>query len=111
MTFLAHTPEPPYFAVIFSVKYSGQDSEAYGIMADRMFELVKEQPGFLGVESVHNAEGEGITVSYWESLESIKAWKREEEHKQAQKKGYETWYSEYHLRIAHVETAYGANDL
>jgi hypothetical protein len=33
--------------------------------ADRMAELASEQPGYLGVDSVRDANGVGITVSYW----------------------------------------------
>jgi len=38
-------------------------------MADKMIELAKSQSGFLGVESAR--ERLGITVSYWQYLESI----------------------------------------
>jgi hypothetical protein len=60
---LARTPEPPYFAVIFtSLRTSGD--KGYGAMSDRMVELAARQPGFLGVESARDGEGLGITVSY-----------------------------------------------
>jgi len=36
-------------------------------MTDRMFELAATQSGFLGVESVRDAVGFGITVSHWSS--------------------------------------------
>jgi heme-degrading monooxygenase HmoA len=54
-----------------------------------MVELASEQPGFLGVESVR--EDLGITVSYWESLEAIRNWKRNAEHLEAQRLGKERW--------------------
>lgn len=53
-------------------------------MADRMVELAEKQPGFLGVESARNELG--ITVSYWNDLASIKAWKQHAEHTIAHKK-------------------------
>ena len=68
----ALTPEPPYYAVIFSSQRQGEDN-GYGATADRMVELAAQQPGFLGVESVRGADGFGITVSYWESEAAIKA--------------------------------------
>lgn len=73
-------------------------------MADRMVELAAEQPGFLGVES--SRSGLGITVSYWESLEAIRDWKRNSEHLIAQQQGREQWYTAYHTRICRVERAY-----
>ena len=63
-----------------------------------------QQPGFLGVESAR--ETLGITVSYWESLESIANWKANGEHQLAQQAGRDSWYVRYHTRIARVERDY-----
>lgn len=75
-------------------------------MAERMVELAANQPGYLGVESVRNADGFGITVSYWASLEAIAAWRSHAEHRIAQESGKALWYQHYELRIARVERAY-----
>ena len=69
-----------------------------------MLELAAQQPGFLGVESAR--EELGITISYWSDLESIKRWKRNAEHLEAQKMGREKWYSNYKTRITRVERDY-----
>ncbi|CCN37259.1 putative Antibiotic biosynthesis monooxygenase [Vibrio nigripulchritudo SFn27] len=103
MSLIANTPEPPYYAVIFSSVKSKNDV-GYGDAAARMMELAEEQPGFLGAESAR--EDLGITVSYWQDLESIKLWKANAEHLQAQKQGRQQWYSEYKTRIAKVERDY-----
>jgi heme-degrading monooxygenase HmoA len=89
--------------VIFTSVLTGVD-EAYTAMAQRMIELAAEQPGFLGVESVHDG-GTGITVSYWASLEAIEAWRRHGEHRLAQARGRSGWYARYALRVAKVERA------
>jgi len=103
MSLIADTPEPPYYAVIFS-SLSTEVSDAYAETAARMIELAAQQPGFLGVES---ARGElGITVSYWLDLDSIKRWKRNAEHLDAQKMGRAQWYSDYKTRIARVDRDY-----
>jgi len=103
MSEIANTPEPPYYAVIFTSLRSDVD-EDYAETAARMVELAARQAGFLGVESVR--ETLGITISYWSDLESIKNWKRQADHLQAQKMGREKWYSAYTTRIAKVERAY-----
>ncbi|MCB1201878.1 MAG: antibiotic biosynthesis monooxygenase [Leptospiraceae bacterium] len=100
---IAKTPEPPYFAVIFS-SIRSSDHEGYLEMAKRMIDLAHEQPGFLGIESAR--EELGITVSYWRDLASIKAWKQNTEHLLAQKMGREKWYREFKTRIARVERDY-----
>jgi len=104
MTLLANTPEPPYYAVIFS-SIMTEDTKGYTEMSDIMVELAAQQKGFLGIESAR--EEVGITVSYWSDLESIKNWKANLEHQQAQKLGHEKWYSTFKTRIAKVERDYG----
>lgn len=107
MSRLAPLPDPPYYAVIFtSQRTSGGDNE-YGAMAERMVELAARQPGFLGIESVHDKDGVGITVSYWSSLDSIDAWREQAEHRVAQARGKREWYEQFALRVCRVERAYG----
>lgn len=102
----ADTPEPPYYAVIFSSRRTNSDN-GYNRMAERMMELAAEQPGFLGVESARGADGFGITVSYWDSTEAIALWKANAEHAVAQAMGKRAWYERYQLRVAKVERAGG----
>ncbi|TWI03008.1 heme-degrading monooxygenase HmoA [Luteimonas cucumeris] len=102
----ATLPPPPYYAVIFSSQRREQDN-GYGAASDRMVELARQQPGFLGVESTRGADGFGITVAYWESEEAIKAWRLHAEHTAARERGRAEWYQHFELRIAKVERAYG----
>ena len=101
---IASTPAPPYYAVIFTSLRTAVD-DGYGDMAGRMVALAQGQPGFLGVESAR--DGLGITVSYWESLEAIRHWKRNSEHLIAQQFGREKWYNSFKTRICLVERDYG----
>jgi heme-degrading monooxygenase HmoA len=100
---IAKTPEPPYYAVIFSSTRTEGD-DGYSEMADLMVELAKQQDGFLGVESAKNDLS--ITVSYWKNLEVIKKWKENTEHKIAIEKGRSDWYKSFKTRIAKVERDY-----
>jgi heme-degrading monooxygenase HmoA len=101
---IAETPRPPYVAVIFT-SVQTDDLEGYGGTADRMEELAKEQPGYLGFESARS--GLGIAVSYWATEDDAKAWKQVAEHAEAQRQGRERWYASYRVRIARVEREYG----
>ncbi|PHV13216.1 antibiotic biosynthesis monooxygenase family protein [Chitinimonas sp. BJB300] len=101
----AKTPPPPYYAVIFtSLRTPLQDG--YADMSDRMVALAAHQPGFLGVESVRDANGLGITVSYWASEADIADWKHHAEHTLAREQGRVAWYEGYETRVAKVERAY-----
>ena len=101
---IAKTPEPPYYAVIFT-SLRAEGDNGYNATSDRIEELVRQQPGFLGMESAHS--GLGITVGYFRSLEDIAAWKKNVEHAEAQRRGRADWYTAYQVRIAKVERAYG----
>jgi heme-degrading monooxygenase HmoA len=58
---IANTPEPPYYAVIFtSIRTDGDNG--YAETAEKMLELAKQQDGFLGIETARNEIG--VTVSY-----------------------------------------------
>ena len=106
MSEIANTPEPPYYAVIFTSHLTESDS-SYTQTAEWIIELASQQPGFLGIESVR--DDMGITVSYWSDIESIKAWKQNTEHLAAQKKGRDVWYKDFKIRIAKIERDYGFN--
>jgi heme-degrading monooxygenase HmoA len=103
----AKTPEPPYYAVVFSSVRTAEDPAGYEAMAERMVELARTMPGFLGVESVRGEDGFGITVSYWESEESIRRWYEHAEHREAQALGRSLWYARFEMRVCRVERAYG----
>ena len=104
MNLIAKTPKPPYYAVIFT-SHRTEGDDGYAEMAAKMLELAEQQPGFLGVES---ARGDiGITASYWTDLESIKLWKADIEHLEAQRMGKKQWYSSFKTRISKVERDYG----
>lgn len=101
----AHTPEPPYYAVIFSSQRREGD-QGYAEMADLMARLAQSQPGYLGMESARDASGFGITVSYWQDLPSIAQWKAQADHQLAQSQGKRDWYAGFEVRVSKVERAY-----
>jgi heme-degrading monooxygenase HmoA len=98
---IAKTPQPPYYAVIFTSQRTEGD-RGYGKMAEKMVELASKQEGFLGIESASDNEL-GITVSYWDSLEAIKNWKGNLTHRVAQDRGKTEWYKKYALRVCKIE--------
>lgn len=103
-SFYAATPEPPYYAVIFTALAS-RDQDGHDEMAQRIYELATKQPGYLGIELA--GTDANITVSYWRDRESILAWKKNIDHLAAQKTGRDRWYDSYRVRIALVEREYG----
>ncbi|MFD1827058.1 antibiotic biosynthesis monooxygenase family protein [Mumia zhuanghuii] len=101
---IADTPEPPYTAVIFTSLRTDGD-RGYAVMAARMDELAREQPGFLGIEAAR--DGLGITVSYWRDDAAAARWKQVAGHLVAQQRGRDVWYEDYRVRVATVTREYG----
>jgi heme-degrading monooxygenase HmoA len=97
------TPQPPYYAVIFtSVRADGDNG--YVEAARQMLELASVQPGFLGFETARQEIG--ISVSYWSTLEAVKAWKENAAHRQTQGRARD-WYKTFRVRVCRVEREYG----
>ena len=101
---IVDTLKPPYYAVIFTTIIS-DNLDGYTETAQRMEKLAQQQKGYLGIETARNEVG--ITVSYWQTLKDIIAWKNNIEHTEARNLGREKWYKKYQLRISIVEREYG----
>ncbi len=75
-------------------------------MSQRLTELVSQIPGFIRIESVADTQGNGMSVSYWSSLDAIKKWKEDTTHLIAQQKGKEEWYLDYSVEICEIIKSY-----
>ena len=104
---IAKTPPAPYWAVIFTAVFSGEDGASYETVGGRMVELAHQQPGFLVYETAQADGNAEITICYWDTEANLRAWKQNAEHLEAQRMGRDVWYSGYSIRIVKVERAYG----
>ena len=100
---ICKTPSPPYYAVIFTSIREDKD-DGYAEKANEMVELASKQEGFLGIES--SRSDIGITVSYWDSLDSIQKWGRNTKHAEAKEMGKNGFYKAFKTRICKVEKEY-----
>jgi uncharacterized protein len=78
-------------------------SDGYSEMGDEMSTLAAQQPGFIGVDSVRDGEGVGITVSRWSSIAAMVSWRKVVAHQGAQASGRERWYDWYRSDVARVD--------
>ena len=97
--------EPPYVAVIFRSLRSEID-DGYAETGVLMQELAAEQPGYLGHWSARDADGRGVTISYWTDEESATGWRDVAEHLAAQERGAREWYDAYSTEVCVVTRAY-----
>lgn len=98
--------EPPYYAVVFTSVRTGDD-DGYAETAERMEELVRKVPGFLGMDHARTPGGLSITVGYFRDAAALDAWRGDFEHRRAQRRGREQWYDRYTLHVAKVERSHG----
>ena len=94
------------FAVIFRAKIKELDS-SYFETAKRMRELAFEKYGCLDFLSL-SENGDEVAISYWPSLEAIKNWRNDDEHKVAQHRGSELWYAGYKVEVVEVVRSYAS---
>ncbi len=98
--------EPPYYAVVFTSTRTEEQS-GYGETAERMEELVKDVPGYLGMDHAQTPGGLAITVGYFRDADALERWRSDTEHRSAQKRGRAEWYRSYSLHVAKVERSHG----
>ena len=58
---IVKTPKPPYYVVIFTSKHTNVEKEEYDKTSAKMVELAQNILGYLGVESIRDTYGFGIT--------------------------------------------------
>ena len=87
-------------AVIFKETVAEVDDE-YFSTAQRLKELAFEKYGCRDFISVTEGEEE-IAISYWQTMQQIRDWKKDPEHRQAQAKGREKWYKSFTVEICEV---------
>lgn len=91
------------YAVVFVSQRNGNDPQGYDAMAEKMETLARNQPGFVGIDSVRGADGKGLTVSYWSDLPAIHQWRTHAEHLVAQRQGRQLWYESYQVFVTKIE--------
>ena len=93
-------------AVIFISRRNTHDAQGYERAAETMVAEASRQPGYLGIDSVRDAAGEGITISYWESEGHALAWRAHADHSAIRDQGRRDWYDDYEVIVADVTRSY-----
>jgi heme-degrading monooxygenase HmoA len=84
--------------VVFRNRLRDGDPAAYAETGKRMEELARQQPGFVSLKTFTAADGERVTISEFESLSAVSAWRGQLEHLEAQRRGRAEFYAEYSLQ-------------
>lgn len=93
-------------AVIFVSTRTADDDEGYAVAAREMDAAAAAMPGYLGVDAVRDADGHGITVSYWRDMAAAGAWRDDPRHREIRETGRARWYASYAVYVTVVDRAY-----
>lgn len=93
------------YAVIFRSIRTDHSEDLYQQHSKLMEELVKDIPGYISHFSQRDPiTRSGITISYFESKEAIKAWRENPQHKQTQQLAHTHFYSWYEIQVLKVDS-------
>ena len=75
------------------------DQQAMAHLGQRMYEIASSMPGFISYKDFAAGDGEGVSIVEFESLETLAAWREHPEHKAAQQRGRNEFFSAYHIQV------------
>ena len=95
-------------AVIFEVVPTREGKDEYLAIAAELRELLGEIPGFISIERFQSLVDENkiLSLSFWEDEAAIARWRQLESHRSAQRKGRDSLFSDYRIRVATVSRDY-----
>jgi heme-degrading monooxygenase HmoA len=91
--------------VLFRSRLTAAAADGYAEMAQEMDARARAMPGFVDMKFFTAADGERLTVVWWQDEETMAKWREDLRHREAQRLGREQWYAEYTIEVAHVVRA------
>ena len=99
-------------AVIFEVWPADGHKQTYLDIAASLRPELERIDGFISIERFQSLTDEGklLSLSFWRDEAAVAAWRNVERHRAAQKRGRESVFRDYRLRIAGVVRDYGMTE-
>ncbi|URK89195.1 antibiotic biosynthesis monooxygenase (plasmid) [Rhizobium sp. RCAM05350] len=82
---------------VFRSRLNPDVQDAYGPIAKRMSELARTIPGYVSHQGFVAEDGERVTIVEFESEEALQQWRDHPEHSKANKRGIESFFSDYKI--------------
>lgn len=87
---------------VFRTRLNPGVDDEYGPTAERMSELARAVPGYISHKGFVADDGERVTIVEFESEEALHKWRIDLEHREAKKRGFDSFYSEFKYQICSV---------
>jgi len=99
-------------AVIFEVIPTEEGKPEYLQIAAKLRSFLENRDGFISIERFQSLTEDGkiLSLSFWRDENSIAEWRNILEHRNAQKKGKESLFRSYRIRVAEVVRDYTETD-
>ncbi len=99
-------------AVIFEVWPAAGEEQHYLDLAAALRAELVAMDGFISIERFRslNEPDKLLSLSFWRDEGAVKAWRNTPSHRATQKKGRNSVFIDYRLRIAPVSRDYGMNE-
>jgi heme-degrading monooxygenase HmoA len=95
--------QPGRMMVIFRFRMreglSAAERKEYNAIAARLTEITSAMPGFISIREYQGDKGETLGITEWASAEALAAWRDHPEHRKAQERGRELFYTDYDVTI------------
>ena len=99
-------------AVIFEVVPTKEGKAEYLEIAATLRQFLENRDGFISIERFQSLTDENkiLSLSFWRDETAVAAWRNELEHRNAQKKGKESLFHSYRIRVAEIVRDYTATE-
>ena len=100
------------YAVIFEVEPEPERRQDYLEIAAQLRPELEQIDGFISVERFQSLTQEGkiLSLSFWRDEAAVARWRRQEQHRQAQRAGRTGIFRDYRLRVAQIVRDYGMDE-
>lgn len=89
--------------VVFRSRLNPQHQAEYQQWATRMGMLARDIPGHVSHKGFTAQDGERVTIVEFETEQAMRTWAAHPEHVAAKKMGRGSFFSEYSVKICHME--------
>ncbi|MCO1332777.1 antibiotic biosynthesis monooxygenase [Microbulbifer sp. OS29] len=95
-------------AVIFEIVPKSSGREKYLSKAAELKEYLNQFDGFISIERFQSLKQPDkiLSLSFWRDAASIKAWKNQPQHLEAQELGKNRLFADYRIRIGEIMRDY-----
>ena len=77
----------------------GVDQSVLAQLGQRMYAIASSTPGYISYKDFAAEDGESVSIVEFDSHDSLAAWREHPEHRAAQQRGRDEFFSEYHIQV------------